>query len=535
MASAHILKPYERRREAGLLTRGLLGIALVLLAAFYGLMCSILPMQLIVVPAVPLLLLTALIFWLLPDIGGYNEAWLANGIVWFTGLNVVWPSYVALNAPGLPWITPTRIVLFGLIAVAVTNYATSAELRTRIRIAMNSVPLARKLFWGFWAITSLSLLMSSQPFQSINKYANNQIYWTMMFALSAWLATREGFAMRIGRVLAWSIIVVCLVALAEYRAGAPIWIGRLPAFLKIDSELLEQLGSLNARAGTDIYRVRGTFGGALYFAEYLALAFPFVVHFLFAANRFGAFVLMAAGTVLVATVMVLTNSRSAMLALLLTLLIYGFMFAWRLRQQRPESIGASAALFAYPVFALVLAMLVLFWRRLHVMVIGGGQHAASTDTRGIQWEMGLPKVATHPLGHGVGRSGLELSYYNPGSDNPTVDSYYLTLLLDYGPLGLLLFLALFGVVIWFGFRAYNRARTPEMKLLAPLTVALINFIIIKSVASTEINFATVFIMTGCIFGLIYHQRADNPPEPAMAVVPDTKLVGRGWSGAPAGA
>lgn len=530
MASAHILKPYERRRDAGPVKRLVLGAALIFLAAFYGLLCSVLPMQLLVIPAVPILLLTALIFWLLPDVGGYNEAWLANAVVWFAGLNILWPSYVALNAPGLPWITPTRVVIFAMIAIAVTNYATSAELRGRIATAMNSLPLVRKLFWAFWAVTTVSLVMSSQPFQSLNKYANNQIYWTLMFALSAWLATREGFAMRFGRVMAWTIIVVSIFAIFEYRSGAPFWINRLPAFLKIDTALLEQLGSLNARAGTDVYRVRGTFAGALYFAEYLALAFPFVVHFLFTAQRFWHFVLMLAGAVLVATVMVLTSSRSAMLALLLTMLAYGFMFAWRLRQQRPESIGASAALFAYPVFAMVMAILVVFWRRLHVMVIGGGQHASSTETRGVQWEMGLPKIATHPLGHGVGRSGLELGYYNPGSDNPTVDSYFLTLLLDYGPLGLLFFLALFIVVIWFGFRAHDRARTPEMKLLAPMTVALLNFVIIKSVASTEINFPIVFIMTGCILGLIYRQRADAPAPEAASVVADTGQFKRRWPG-----
>lgn len=533
MAALPILKPYERRRDAGIFTRLLLGVALLFLAAFYGLMCSILPMQLLVIPAVPILLLTALIFWMLPDTGGYNETWLANTVVWYAGLNILWPGYVALNAPGLPWITPTRVVVFATIAIAVTNYATSAELRARISTAMNSLPIIRKLFWGFWGVTTVSLVMSSEPFHSINKYANNQIYWTMLFGLSAWLATREGFAMRISRVIAWSIIVVAIFGVIEYRIGAPFWIGRLPAFLKIDTGLLEQLGSLNARAGTDIYRVRGTFAGALYFAEYLALAFPFIVHFLFEARRLWSFVLLLAAAFLIGTVMVITSSRSAMLALLLTPLAYGFMLAWRLRKQKPESIAASAALFAYPVLALMMAMLVVFWRRLHVMVIGGGQHAASTDTRGVQWEMGLPKIATHPLGHGVGRSGQSLGYYNPGSDNPTVDSYFLTLLLDYGPLGLMLFVTLIVVTIWIGFTAYNRARTPEMRLLAPITVALLNFIIIKAVASTENNFPIVFIMIGCVCGLVYRQRLDDPPEAAAPVIADTGQFR--WRGTPAAA
>jgi len=333
------------------------------------------------------------------------------------------------------------------------------------------------------------------------------------------------------RVIAWSIIIVALFSIPEFRTGAPIWINRLPAFLRIDTALIDQLGSSNARAGTSLNRVRGTFTGALYYAEYLAIAFPFVLHFMVRSKRFYEFALLAAGVVVVATSMVLTSSRAAMLALLLTLVTYGFMVAWRLNRQRPDSIAASAGLFAYPVLAVVLASLVVFWRRLHVMIIGGGQHAASTETRGVQWEMGIPKVLSHPFGHGVARSGLELGYYNPGSENPTVDSYYLTLLLDYGPLGLLLFMALFAVLIWMGFRAHNRAKTEEMLLTAPITVALFNFIVIKAVASAEINLPVVFILMGCLIGLIARQRgidalASAAPVKATSPVPQ-------WSGTPA--
>lgn len=530
MAPPLILKPYERRRPPGPFRRLLAGMGLVFVAAFYGLMCTILPMQMIIVPMVPILLMTALILWMMPDTGVIHEDLVATLMVWYVGLNVMWPSYVALNAPGLPLITPTRMVVFAMVAVALWNYATSAELRARIRDGFAAAPLVSKLFWAFWAATTFSLVMSAEPFQSVSKYLNNQLYWTLMFALAAWLGMREGFAMRISRVLAWTIIIVALLSILEIRTGAPIWIDRLPAFLRIDTALLEQMSSGNARAGTDLNRVRGTFTGALYYAEYLALAFPFVVHFAVRSRRFYQFVLLVAGIVAVATAMVLTSSRAAMLALLLTVVVYGFMVAWRMNRQRPESIAASAGLFAYPVLAIVLAALVVFWRRLHVMVIGGGQHAASTETRGVQWEMGIPKVITHPFGHGVARSGLELGYYNPGSENPTVDSYFLTLLLDYGPLGLLFFVAMFVTIIWLGFRAHNRATTEEMLLTAPITVALINFIVIKSVASAEINLPIVMILMGLLVGLIARQKRIDAPArdaAAAATIPNTSQV---WSG-----
>ncbi|GGE11851.1 hypothetical protein GCM10011529_17680 [Polymorphobacter glacialis] len=524
MAQTSVLKPYHRGRKPSALQRFVLGAALIALAAFYGLMSSVLPMRVLAIPAAPILLLFGVILWMLPDIGGTKAELLGKALIWFTGFSVLWPSFVALNAPGLPWITPTRIVIFGALAVFLFNYSTSSEMRQQISESMKSIPWLGKLFWAFWAITTISLVMSATPLWSFNKYINNQIFWTMMFALSAWLSVRKGFAETFSRVMAWSVIFVACVAIVEYSRQSVFWLPWLPGFLKADSELLAQMAQFNGRAGTNLYRVRGTFSGALYFAEYLAIAFPFVVHRLASSRKVSHTLLLVAATLAVALAMIFTNSRSAALAMLLTPLGYCFMLAWRARTQQVTSLAASGVVFAYPMLAGVFAMLVVFWRRLHVMIIGGGQHQGSTDSRATQWAMGWPKIATHPIGHGVGRSGEALGFYNPGSDNPTVDSYMLTLLLEYGPLGLLAFLGIFLVAIWHGFWGFARSRTTDAKVFAPLTVALTNYIIIKLVSSTEINFPIVVIMLGCIMGLVRQQhQADTVTSAAEQAEPETDI------------
>jgi hypothetical protein len=523
VANALILKPYERRHDPGLFARIVLGAALIGVAAFYGLMCSILPMQLLSIPAVPILLMFALILWMLPDLGTIQTGWLEKSVVWFVGLSVLWPSYVAVNIPGLPWITPPRAAALTLTVVFILNFATSAELRKGIADAMNSVPWARKLFWCFWAVTTFSIVLGPQVFFSLSKYVNNQIFWTMMLAVSTWLALREGFAMRISRVVAWTIIIVSVLAIYETHIQSIFWLGRLPSFLKADLSLFEQLGEAETRAGLQQYRARGTFSVALYFAEYLSISFPFVLHFLVNSKRVSHFILLSAGAVAVMIAMYETGSRSAMLGLLLSFITYGFMLSWRVRLQRPGSIPAAASLYAYPIFAMLTGVLVVFWRRAHVLIIGGGAQQASTDTRETQWAMGLPKIAAHPFGSGPGQSGNVLGYFNPGSENPTVDSYFLTLLLDYGVLGLITFVSLFGVIIWKGFRGYNRAKTEEFLLLAPITVALFNFLVIKAVSSTEFNMPIALILVGCALGLIGRQnRMDAEAEARQYVAPPAR-------------
>jgi O-antigen ligase len=199
--------------------------------------------------------------------------------------------------------------------------------------------------------------------------------------------------------------------------------------------------------------------------------------------------------------------------------VYGFMASWRVRQQRPNSLAASAVIFAYPMLAALVASLVVFWRRLHVLIIGGGQQQASTDARGTQWAMGWPKIISHPFGHGAGNSGEVLGFFNPGADSPTVDSYFLTLLLDYGFIGLASFLVMMFLAIWYGFRAYNRAKDEHMLMLAPLTIALFNFTVIKAVSSTEGSLPIVFVIMGCVVGLTAIQQRQGL-VPGFAAVPD---------------
>lgn len=480
--------------------------ALILLAAFYGLMSSVLPMQLLIVPTLPILLGVVMILWLLPDVGGVHEAWMRASMQWYVLLNVMWPTYVAINAPGLPWISATRVAITALIVPAVVNFATSSDFRQRISTAMATIPFIQKAFWVFWGTTALSLLFSVNPLFSINKFANNQIYWTMMLGLSAWLATSSGFSLRIGRMLAWTIMIVGAIAINEFRVAAVVWLPYLPSWLQADDHVLDIVGSHNGRLGTGEYRVRGTFAGALYFAEYLAITLPFAVHMLFQTDRLWKFCLVALGVLATLIAMYFTGSRSAALAMVLTPLLYGFMVSWRIRKQQPSSLAASAVLFAYPTMVVFVSALVVFWRRLHVMIIGGGQHQASTDARATQWASGWPKVLSRPFGHGPGNSGEVLGFYNPGGELPTVDSYFLTLLLDYGFIGLAAFLTLMFGSIWYGFQAYNRAREAEMRMLAPICIALFNFTIIKAVSSTEGSMPIIFILIGCVIGLTAQQQ-----------------------------
>lgn len=511
-----VLQPYVRRKEPGVVTRLLLMLVLVGLGIFYGLMASLLPPDLLFVPMVPIFLLAGVCLWMLPDIGIVRVQPMQKAMLWYVLLFAAWPNYVALDLPGLPWITPQRIAVGMLALYFLTGVAMSEDFRTNVMESLRQDKLLYRLFWLFWALTSFSLLFSNSMVFSINRYVNNQIFWTMLALAAAYFARFRGFADQVLRFSLIGLIVALVLSVYELRIEKVFWVENLPFFLKVDPVLLAKAMAAQARAGTDIYRVRGTMLVALYFAEYLTMLFPFLLFGIARASTLLHKLLLSAAVVAAMVVMWGTNARSAMVGMLLTLVIYFFFSVWRWRQRNPGSIVAMAGVMAFPAAVSVLAMLVVFWNRLHVMVLGGGQHQASSDARGAQWDMGIPKVLQLPLGHGPGRAADVLGYTNLGGE-ATIDTYYLSILLEYGVLALPVFILCFALPLWLTFRNYRHSPDPETDLIMPLALALFNFVVIKGVLSSEGNMPLAFIMLGLFVGLLGRIRDASGGERVLDV------------------
>lgn len=509
------MKPYERRRDVGPFARIMLWALLVLVAMIYGAMVAILPPQLIAYPAIPIFILMAFILWIIPDTGGMHYDRLQRVTIPYLALSIAWPSYVAFNLPGLPWISMTRGALLIVLLLFVWNLSTSSEMRAKTRDAVSGMPMAVRAFWLFWVTTVVSLGFSNSISASLIKFVNNQIYWTMVLFLTAILASRPGFTMKVARTVVIASGIVLLYSLYEYSIQRVPWLDYLPSFLQIDPVLLATLMDSQARAGTNIYRVRGPYAAALYFSEFLTMVFPFFLHFTFKERRPIQFMLLAAGTMACFAVMVMTDARSAMIGFIVATFLYLFYNALRGWTISSLSILNTGVLFAYPVILGILSLIVWFWRRAHVMVLGGGQHEASSNARNVQWEMAWPKIFAYPLGHGVGRGGLALGYANLGGEG-TVDSYFITVMMDSGFLALPLFMATFLIPAWYAFKHHRASVTPEEQLLAPLSLALINFAIVKSVLSSEASVPLAFVFVGCIFGIMWQRNNRAALDEMMA-------------------
>lgn len=136
------------------------------------------------------------------------------------------------------------------------------------------------------------------------------------------------------------------------------------------------------------------------------------------------------------------------------------------------------------------------------MVWGGGDTAASTASRGAQYDMGIPMILKAPWGHGAGTSGSTLGFVSPAGIQ-TIDTYYLAIGLEYGLIGFVVYYGMLIASTYYAAKYAVRAPTGELSFFMPAAIALVNFIVIKSVFSQQDNHPLIFMLMGIVTAMVY--------------------------------
>ncbi|MFM9827787.1 MAG: O-antigen ligase family protein [Sphingomonas sp.] len=412
---------------------------------------------------------------------------------------------------GLPWITAVRLVGVPLAFVLMVCLSTAQPLRQELSDTLNAMPSVRRLMVAFAVIAVFSVVVSGDVGLSMSKLIVAGLNWFLVFYVSVFVFRQPGNLMRLAYLVWICALILSAIGLQEWRHSAVPWAGHIPSFLTVQDETVLRVLSGSSRAATGIYRVQGKFTTPLGFAEFYALTVPFVIHFAFSASRTWVRVAAALTIPLIFFVITLTDSRLGIVGFFLAFLVY--LLFWSLRRwnsNRESAIGPLIVL-AYPAIFCGFIASTFFVRRLSNMVWGNGAQQASTESRKLQYAMGLPKVLERPWGYGIGRGGEVLGFTNQAGIG-TIDTYYLAAALEFGIVGFIVYYAMFALGVWNGGRRSMLAADREHMLVAPVTIALVNFIIIKSIFSQLENHALVFSLLGALVAICYRIDARKPHD-----------------------
>ncbi len=217
---------------------------------------------------------------------------------------------------------------------------------------------------------------------------------------------------------------------------------------------LEQMYTIsNFRHG--IYRASSIYSVPLSFGELAAMVAPVGAYFFFHGGKtrwrvFGVAVIVASfGSLIV------SGARGGFVAFLVAMPT--MLFLWTVRYARENRGSIVTMLMAVLAFIGTAATmgLVLFSGRISSRVFGGNETAGSTSARFDQFNMALPHIMRNPVtGHGRGTAAELVGFLTPGQTLPTIDSYLITLLVEQGVTGFLLFFGMIGFGVWLAARLY---------------------------------------------------------------------------------
>ncbi len=515
--AAEVLPPYTPSTDTGShrLIAALKMIGLALLCVIYGMAIAFFAGSAIAVLPAPVFVLLGLVFWALPDTR--TAPIRLMGVLFFATMitMAIWPNYLALALPGLPWITFSRVADGPLVLVFLYCLSTSKTLRRDLIAIVGATPLIWKLLIGFVAIQALSIGFSSSPLVSIEKFILAQLSWTATFFIAAYVFAQKGAATKWAGLLWAFAIFQGVLSVLEHARGHVLWIDSIPSFLQISDPVVQAYLSPKYRGYHAQYRAQGTFNGPLQLGQFISLCFVFVMHFAVEGRTARTRLLARFSVPFLLAVSLATGSRSSAGAFLVAMALYSLYLGARWWRRHPSGLVAPLFILSYPLLGLVAFASTFFVGHLRAKIWGtGSTTAASSQGRVEQYNLGIPKIMHRPWGYGIGRGAETLGWLQPDG-SLSIDSYFLTLSLEYGVIGLIVYLTMFlyaaAKAVWSAMM--NTAEDWETTLLAPAGISLIGFIVVKAVFSEDDNHFFFFAVLGMVVGLLWRRSLESSADP----------------------
>jgi hypothetical protein len=508
----NVARPLKRVGDVSLIGYVFGVAALILFSIIYGAALAFLAPHLLPLFSIPLVILAALILWALPTNSKGPRSTVVVLTYAFVVALILWPNYLAIALPGLPWLTVIRLVGFPLMSALLLCLSTSANFRKEINSLLRINRVILVLICTFVCIQLLSIAMSHNKAASLQKFIVAQMEWTSIFFSSVYFFSGRGRIERWAGLL-WALaIAVGLIGIWQFKLHKLPWVGHIPSFLAISDDSVRRTLAGGGRAYTNGYRIDSTFGTPLGLSEYIALTFPFVLYFGLHGQAVWLRLLAVSSIPFLIFVVVLTDSRLGMVGCFLALLIYPLVEGLRLWRRNRSSIVGPAIVSAYPVLFVAAIAATFTVGKIRRYIWGGGAQQASTNSRVAQYHLGLPKVLHNPLGYGIGQGADTLAFAPFGVE--TIDTYYLMVALEYGVIGFVVYYSLIAYAIFksarYGLNSYSN--DAEQAYLTPIAISLFSFLVVKSVFSQQDNHPLIFMMLG-----------------AIVAITGRSTVGRAWS------
>jgi O-antigen ligase len=333
--------------------------------------------------------------------------------------------------------------------------------------------------------------------------------WYVPFVAAIYVVKNKDDSILMLKIVCFCALFNSAAGIVEFRYQHRIFLDIFPksmldAFVEANPTIAGFLDvSKNFSEGS--YRAASIFATPLSFAEFEIMVIP--IGLFFALHRERLFERCLGWMVVIGAIggILVSGSRGGYVGFLVSMA--AFAGAWAVRKAQTDKASLAPAfvgLLAALSFGTVL-MAVLFTHRGHDMVLGSGDEAASTEGRWVQWAAALPIIKTNPItGHGFATGGADIAM--------SIDSYLISLLLETGVPGLVFFIGICCLPIWFGIRNYIYDLSEFGAVAGALACSFIAFALYRLVLSQRENNMFQFFLLGLVVVAIYEYQTKNIAE-----------------------
>lgn len=445
------------------------------------------------------------LLWALPEMRIVPDKLLRKMFFVMVAVQLCVPVYYAIDTGYLPWISIKRLFSLTVILLFALTVAGSQSARDKIADTVRTNRLLAFLSFGFLAMLIISILTAAYPARSFTGLVDSVLTWYVpLFACILIVRTEEDVILLL-KIIAIAGIVDSLLGVIEFFLQRRYYFDIFPksvleAMLAANPALELMYSTSDFRNG--IYRASSIYSVPLNLGELAAMVGPIGAYFFFHGETMKWRLVGMISVIGSVAALLVSGARGGFIAFLVAMPIMVLLWTIRYsRENRASMVGTVMGAIFLTGFIAVIG-LIASSHRLSNIVLGGEEAAGSTGARFVQFDMAIPHILSNPVtGHGRGSAAQLVGYFNEGNPIPTIDSYVITLLVDHGVPGLLLFFGMIGFGIWTGARLYLTNADKRAAVGAPIACCLIAFAVYRLVLSETENHTLLFLMIGLVFAI----------------------------------
>ena len=469
------------------------------------------------------------LLWVMPDLPLVSPRLIRKTFFVMLIADLCIPNYYMVQFAGLPWISARRLATITLIAPFLIAIAASSDVRRQITERLRASSLIFICAAGYLVMATLSILTSPLPSESGSALVDALLSWYLPFFAMIYIVRDNDDVVFILKFICVCAIFITAAGFLEFHFQRDFFIdilpkGTLDALIE-NNPTLEGLlpGPRHFRNG--LYRAESTFVTALSFGEFEIIVIPIALFF--ALYREKVFERSLGWAAVFGGIIGIfcSGARGAYIGVLFSVAVFVAIWSIRKGMNNKASLApAIVGLTGVVSFAVVLGLITV-WKRAHNMVLGGGDAAASNQGRYEQWRAGIPLIESNPItGHGFVNGGYVI--------HSSIDSYVLSLLLETGIPGLVFFVGLVLLPIWYGLRNALSDLSESGAVAGALACSFIAFATNRLVLSQRENHMLIFSLLAIVVVMNYEYARKQVPERSIHKSPrKTYLGAKGhWTG-----